>query len=318
MHGREAYRRNAYLISYMFYKNVLLVIPIFMFGFLSKFSSVLIYSSALYSLYNVVFTAIPIIWFAVFDFEHSKSHFLKTPSLYRIGLEDIFFDKSTFWRWFGYAVWQGALLMFLFYYTLNGWNDGQLAIGEVLTDGNFVFVAVVVIANVKILVSTNEYTFWACFWVLISIFSVLPLYALLSAVPSSPDLGQFSHLFQSAQAYLSLLFASVCLIMVDVGMERANAEVRQWVINRNKEVRKRRMMEALKDSTVIRRRVTEYKNTGYAFSGEKGHDVLLMDSLGGRLQEAMRRQLFGTGVMGQISQLKKEQSYGINAVIEEE
>lgn len=98
--------------------------------------------------------------------------------------------------------------------------------------------------------------------------------------------------------------------MVDVGMERANAEVRQWVINRNKEIRKRTIMEALKDSTVIRRRVTEYKNTGFAFSGEKGHDVLLMDSLGGRLQEAMRRQLFGSGVMGQISQLKKEQSYG--------
>ena len=28
-HGRECYRRNAYSVSYMFYKNVLLVIPIF-------------------------------------------------------------------------------------------------------------------------------------------------------------------------------------------------------------------------------------------------------------------------------------------------
>ena len=37
-HGREAYRRNTYLISYMFYKNVLYVIPIFMFGCVSFFS----------------------------------------------------------------------------------------------------------------------------------------------------------------------------------------------------------------------------------------------------------------------------------------
>jgi phospholipid-transporting ATPase len=43
-HGREAYRRNAYLISYMFYKNVLYVIPIWIFGFYSSFSATAIYN----------------------------------------------------------------------------------------------------------------------------------------------------------------------------------------------------------------------------------------------------------------------------------
>jgi phospholipid-transporting ATPase len=32
LHGREAYRRNSYVVLYMFYKNVLLVLPIFYFG----------------------------------------------------------------------------------------------------------------------------------------------------------------------------------------------------------------------------------------------------------------------------------------------
>lgn len=32
-HGRECYRRNAFAISYMFYKNVFLVFPIWVFGF---------------------------------------------------------------------------------------------------------------------------------------------------------------------------------------------------------------------------------------------------------------------------------------------
>lgn len=35
VHGREAYRRNSYLIIYMFYKNVVYVLPIFYFGFVS-------------------------------------------------------------------------------------------------------------------------------------------------------------------------------------------------------------------------------------------------------------------------------------------
>jgi len=47
-HGREAYRRNSYLISYMFYKNVLYVIPIFMYGWLSFFSGEVIYNNILY------------------------------------------------------------------------------------------------------------------------------------------------------------------------------------------------------------------------------------------------------------------------------
>ena len=38
VHGREAYRRNAYLILYMFYKNVIYVLPIWWFGYLSFFS----------------------------------------------------------------------------------------------------------------------------------------------------------------------------------------------------------------------------------------------------------------------------------------
>ena len=36
VHGREAYRRNSYMILYMFYKNVLYVLPLFYFGFLSQ------------------------------------------------------------------------------------------------------------------------------------------------------------------------------------------------------------------------------------------------------------------------------------------
>lgn len=43
MHGREAYRRNSYLIAYMFYKNVLFVMPLFYFGVASIFSGQSIY-----------------------------------------------------------------------------------------------------------------------------------------------------------------------------------------------------------------------------------------------------------------------------------
>jgi len=104
-HGRENYRRNTYAIAYMFYKNVLLVIPIWFYGWSSVFSGTQIYNFQLYSAYNVIFTSVPIIWFTTWDKEYSREILLTKPSLYRIGLENIYFNKWVFWRWFFYATW---------------------------------------------------------------------------------------------------------------------------------------------------------------------------------------------------------------------
>jgi phospholipid-translocating ATPase len=120
VHGREAYRRNCYLIMYMFYKNIILVIPIFVFGWFSRFSGTEIYNVIFLDFYNLALTAIPIIWFAVFDQEHEKETFLATPRLYKIGMDDVFFNTAAFWRWFFYAVWQGILLVYIVFFTFVG------------------------------------------------------------------------------------------------------------------------------------------------------------------------------------------------------
>jgi phospholipid-transporting ATPase len=118
-HGREAYRRNTYLIMYMFYKNIILVIPVWCYGWFSLFSGTMIYNNVILNLYNLVLTAIPIIWFAIFDWEHTKQKLLDSPKLYIIGMEDVYFNSGAFWRWFSYAVWQGILIVFCVLYTFN-------------------------------------------------------------------------------------------------------------------------------------------------------------------------------------------------------
>lgn len=82
VHGRECYRRNAYLIVYFFFKNLLYVLPIWYYGWYSLFSGAQIYNQLLYSSYNVVFTAMPICWYATFDWEFTKETLLEKPSTY--------------------------------------------------------------------------------------------------------------------------------------------------------------------------------------------------------------------------------------------
>jgi phospholipid-transporting ATPase len=68
VHGRECYRRNSMLILYMFYKNIMYVMPMFYYGPLSNFSGPEFYDADMYKVFNLFFTGLPIISYSVFDF----------------------------------------------------------------------------------------------------------------------------------------------------------------------------------------------------------------------------------------------------------
>lgn len=95
-HGREDYRRNSYLVIYMFYKNVMFVTAQFWFGFVNAFSGQTLYESFIYQGFNIVFTSIPIIWWSVYDMQHKKETLVADPKLYEIGLKNECFGTKAF------------------------------------------------------------------------------------------------------------------------------------------------------------------------------------------------------------------------------
>ena len=130
-HGREAYRRNSLLIVYNFYKNFLYVVTQFYFGFYSTFSGQPLYEQNMYQLYNITMTSLPIMWFAVFDFEHERDeqrapqptqphalYFLRAPSLYRIGLKNECFSYFIFIQWIAKALVHSLLIFFAVFFCL--------------------------------------------------------------------------------------------------------------------------------------------------------------------------------------------------------
>ena len=91
-HGRESYRRNSFAILYIFYKNILETAPIFYFGFKSQYSGTMLYDMFLYNMFNPMFTSVPIVWFSVMDFEHTKETLLSDPRLYKYGIRNLHFN----------------------------------------------------------------------------------------------------------------------------------------------------------------------------------------------------------------------------------
>lgn len=67
VHGRECYRRNAYMTTYNFYKNIIYSMPLVCCGMISGYSSQTIYDIYLLQIYNLAFVCFPIMIYAVYD-----------------------------------------------------------------------------------------------------------------------------------------------------------------------------------------------------------------------------------------------------------
>lgn len=58
--------------------------PQFFFGFYSGFPGQPLYEKVIYQLYNITFTSWPIMWYAIFDFQHKREREDRPDSLDRM------------------------------------------------------------------------------------------------------------------------------------------------------------------------------------------------------------------------------------------
>jgi len=68
-HGRECHRRNSYMVAYSFFKNFLFSMPLWMYGFYTWWSGQTFFDMYLLTFFNVFFTFMPVVLFAIFDWE---------------------------------------------------------------------------------------------------------------------------------------------------------------------------------------------------------------------------------------------------------
>jgi magnesium-transporting ATPase (P-type) len=77
---------------------------------------------------------------------------------------DEHFNKATFWRWIIYGIWQGALIYYVGFYSMEYADPNNGSSTSELVEGQFVYFGVVTLANLKILTSTSNFNFWTFFF----------------------------------------------------------------------------------------------------------------------------------------------------------
>jgi phospholipid-transporting ATPase len=114
--------------------------PQLWYGFNNHFSSASIYDPFIYQLYNVVFTSFPIIVYAIFDQQYSKSRSLKEPHLYSVGLNNELFNVKAISIWFICPTIYACVLAYINYFSLEESLDNSGSMFDMMGCGMAIFV----------------------------------------------------------------------------------------------------------------------------------------------------------------------------------
>jgi len=93
-----------------------------------------------------------------------------------------------------------------------------------LIDGQFVYLGVVMLVNIKIISSTSNYTFYSYFFVIGCILTFVLAYYLLNLFESQNLYSLFYFPYMHLITYVALIFISAALILIDNGMHLVQYE----------------------------------------------------------------------------------------------
>ncbi|CEG46840.1 p-type atpase (p-atpase) superfamily [Plasmopara halstedii] len=119
VHGNYSYKRISKLILFSFMKNVALSMSNFFLAMETMYSGLLMYFSIFFTLYNALFTTIPIVIIAMYNQDVSPAVLMQYPTLYVNGLKNRSFNWLSFFAWCALGAWHAYVVYAVPFFT-NG------------------------------------------------------------------------------------------------------------------------------------------------------------------------------------------------------
>ncbi|KAK2911066.1 hypothetical protein QQF64_026704 [Cirrhinus molitorella] len=115
VHGRWSYLRMCKFLRYFFYKNFTFTFVHFWYAFFCGFSAQTVYDEGFITLYNLVYTALPVLGMSLFDQDVSDRWSLEYPQLYVPGQLSQYFSKRAFMMCALHSCYSSLVLFFVPY-----------------------------------------------------------------------------------------------------------------------------------------------------------------------------------------------------------
>ena len=154
-------------------------------------------------------TSLPIMYYALFDWEYNKAFFMNYPLLYKIGMKYTQFGNVIFIKWVFMALWHGCIIYFICLYALENpatyKSNGQQT--GLWFAGHTVYGATILVANWEILHKFNIHDGYNLIPIGLMITAYFLFLGILSISGYSYSLSHiFLNMFSQELTWLSLIF----------------------------------------------------------------------------------------------------------------
>ncbi|XP_064330874.1 phospholipid-transporting ATPase ID isoform X4 [Phalacrocorax carbo] len=314
VHGRWSYLRMCKFLCYFFYKNFAFTMVHFWFGFFCGFSAQTVYDQYFITLYNIVYTSLPVLAMGVFDQDVPEQRSMEYPKLYEPGQLNLLFNKREFFICIAQGIYTSVLMFFIPYgvFADATRNDGaQLA--DYQSFAVTVATSLVIVVSVQIGLDTG-------FWTAINHFfiwgSLAAYFAILFAMHSDGLFQMFPNQFRfvgNAQntlaqpaVWLTIALTTVVCIMPVVAFRFLKLDLKPELSDTVRYTQLVRKKQKTQHRCMRRVGRVGSRRSGYAFSHQEGFGELIMSGKNMRLSSLALSSFAARPSAGWIETLRKK------------
>nr|XP_033779615.1 phospholipid-transporting ATPase ID isoform X2 [Geotrypetes seraphini] len=291
VHGRWSYLRMCKFLCYFFYKNFAFTMVHFWFGFFCGFSAQTVYDQYFITLYNIVYTSLPVLAMGVFDQDVTEQRSLEYPKLYEPGQLNLLFNKQEFFICIAQGIYT-SVFMFVIPYGVfvEATRDDGTQLADYQSFAVTVATSLVIVVSMQIGLDTGYWTAINHFF----IWGSLAMYfAILFAMHSNGLFEMFPNQFRftgNAQntlaqptVWLTIALTTVVCIMPVVAIRFLKLDLKPELSDTVRYTQLVRKKQKPRQRAMRRVGRTGSRRSGYAFSHQEGFGELIMSGMNMRL-----------------------------------
>ncbi|XP_059808713.1 phospholipid-transporting ATPase ID isoform X2 [Hypanus sabinus] len=283
VHGRWSYLRMCKFLYYFFYKNFAFTLVHFWFGFFCGFSAQTVYDQWFITLYNIVYTSLPVLAMGIFDQDVNEQRSLEYTRLYEPGQLNLLFNKREFFICIVHGVYTSIVLFFVPY---GAFFDATRDDGQHLSDYQSFAVTVatslVIVVSVQIGLDTsywtavNHFFIWGSVMAYFSILFAMHSDGLFSIFPSQfPYVGNARNCLVHVTVWLVIIVTTVLCVVPVVVFRFLKVDLKPTLSDKVRYLQRARRKQKPTQHRMRRVNRTSSRRSGYAFSHQEGYGELI-------------------------------------------
>ncbi|NWV70719.1 AT8B2 ATPase, partial [Malurus elegans] len=291
VHGRWSYLRMCKFLCYFFYKNFAFTMVHFWFGFFCGFSAQTVYDQYFITLYNIVYTSLPVLAMGVFDQDVPEQRSMEYPKLYEPGQLNLLFNKREFFICIAQGIYTSVLMFFIPYGVFaDATRDDGAQLADYQSFAVTVATSLVIVVSVQIGLDTgfwtaiNHFFIWGSLAAYFAILFTMHSDGLFRIFPNQfRFVGNAQNTLAQPTVWLTIALTTVVCIVPVVAFRFLKLDLKPELSDTVRYTQLVRKKQKTQHRCMRHTGRVGSRRSGYAFSHQEGFGELIMSGKNMRL-----------------------------------